>query len=243
MAPQFKIGSDQPLTVASPSELLASIESLVNGCLERGNVFAIIHYKGSFTQLFLDEDDDMHIETSLGDLAEYAGFNQSVPGFDWLAGNVLPADWHGRAKMAAEAMSRAFIDAANMAFPAELTYSIHPTQGEPPPPPPPHPQEPGHPTLGFCFGADLPMNSFIDELGPPLGVTSRSLEAIFDAIQAGLETQHGKLTRTADWLHANMIVEIGGTGPVDAPNVIRFSAPHGTLVITDFEPQRSASTR
>jgi len=40
-----------------------------------------------------------------------------------------------------------------------------------------------------------------------------------------------------------MIVEIGGTGPVDAPNVIRFSAPHGTLVITDFEPQRSASTR
>ena len=66
-----------------------------------------------------------------GDLAKTAGFRNTVTDWPEHLGAMLPASWHARAKMVAEAITRAFVDACGLSFPAQLVVDIHPTGNAP----------------------------------------------------------------------------------------------------------------
>ncbi len=178
---KFELGKSQQVRVESAMELLDALEALVDQCIEKGNVFAVVEHGDEFCQLSLDADDDLHIETSLGDLAEHAGFSEAVPEFAFLKANRLPASWHARAKMTADAMSRAFIDAGKMTFPADLGVQIHRAAAEVVNEDTLPPHIDGAPTIGFCFGADRPVQTFIDEISPVLGIEAETIGEIHAA--------------------------------------------------------------
>ncbi len=226
---KFILGKSEKLRVESAMELLEGLEALVDWCVERGEVFAIIEHGSEFCQLLLDADDDLHIETSLGDLAEHAGFDESVPEFAFLKANRLPASWHARAKMTADAMTRAFIDAGKMTFPADLDVQVHPAIVETASDDTPPPHTEGAPTIGFCFGEDRPVHTFVDEISPVLGIEAETIGEIRDALQQLLEVLHGPLNRIEDWQSADIIVELGSKGPAGDPWTVRLSGLAGEV--------------
>ena len=183
----FTIGSAQQLEAADEIALLTGIEAALDFCLDAGNVFAIFDWKNDFCQIYLDAYHDMHLETTYGELAKHAGFHESVEQWPSHSGNFLPASWHARAKMVAGAMTRAFIDAGNMSFPATISVQILPTgnavTGDPQTIQ--TPATPGAQTIGFVFGEDKPMGWFVERLGAALGLyaATASIEDVKNRIQ------------------------------------------------------------
>ena len=124
MMTQFRIGGGQVLAANDEMELLAGIESAIDFCLAEGNVFAIFDWKSDYCQIFLDPGGGLHAESTYGDLVAHAGFKERPADWPWHSGTYLPPEWHARAKMVAEAMTRAFIDGGKIRFPAELEVQI-----------------------------------------------------------------------------------------------------------------------
>jgi len=210
----FQLGSGQLIHAADEMALIVGIEAAIAFCLETSNVFAIFDRGGEFCQLYLDTDHDMHVETSFGGLARHAGFTAEVPEFDWLSKNFLPATWHARAKMAAGAMARAFID-TGMKFAATLTLEIHST-GKAPSDQPANPvrdtSTEGATTIGFLFNEDRPMSYFLELLAPALGLAqASSIDEIYAAIKIQIEAEYGPLNlERSDPSSADLVVELGG---------------------------------
>lgn len=124
----FSIGGGQLLAAEDNISLLAGVEAVVDFCLAEGSVLAVFTWNDSFCQVHVDSDNDMHVESSFGSLAKHAGLSEPVEGYAWLSGNRLPSDWPARAKMTAGAITRAFIHAGGMTFPAELSVVIMGTE-------------------------------------------------------------------------------------------------------------------
>ena len=210
----FGIGADQTLAAADEMRLLTGLEAAIDFCLARGNVFAIFDWQDEFCQLLLDPDHDMHVESSFGDLAQHAGFTDQVDGYPWLWGSRLPAQWHARAKMAAGAMTRAFIEAGKIDFPTELSVTILPTKSDS------AASEPGAyiegaPSVGFMFGEDRPMGWFIEGLTAHLDLDPAvaSIPEIMQVIHSQLENEHGPLNReTRSPIDADYVVELDRDG-------------------------------
>ena len=197
MTDPITIGTGQGHLVGDESQLLACLEQGLDLCLATGEAFAVFDWQGEFCQAAVDSDGDMHVESSFGELVKHAGFNKPVIEISWLWGNRLPSEWHARAKMAAGAMTRAFIT-GGMTFPAELSITILPTRTEPTEPKiPAMPHTEGAPTIGFMFGEDRPRGDFIQALAGAEGLDAdtATMTDLVNAIQSRLQTELGPLNR------------------------------------------------
>ena len=214
---EIGFGADQRLVAGDGLALLTGIEQVIDFCLEAGDVFAVFDWRGEFCQLAIDADSDMHVESSLGDLVRHAGLTDSVAGFPWLWGSRLPASWHARSKMAAGAISRAFIEAGGMTFPAEVQVTVMKT------PAAPAPKKPsawidGAPSVGFVFAEDRPLGWFAEGLAPLVGLdpATASIEDVQRRIHSRLENEYGPLN-------------LERRHPIDADYVVELSYDNFSL--------------
>lgn len=215
----FAIGRTHELVISNEAELLMTIESATQFCLDNGDVFAVFTHSWHMCQLMLTPSHDMMIESNMGWLSRHAGFHEDVPEWPEHMGNRLPAHWHSRARMVAGAMSRAFIDAAELEFPAELQIQIHPTnerlEREGFLPPEPRAPIEGAATIGFVFGEEQTMGWFAERLAPGLGLDPAvaSIQDVHQEIQNRYESVIGPLNRlTGAPGHADHVVELTGDG-------------------------------
>ena len=214
---RFTIGSGQRLEAADEMTLLAGIEAALDFCLASGNVFAIFDHQSDFCQIALDPEGNLHLETTFGEFASHAGFHEQAEEWPWHSGNFLPSFWHARAKMVASAMTRAFIDAGNMTFPAVVMVEILPTGNgnvaEVASVERPAPVERAK-TIGFLFAADRPRGWFAEQIAPSLDLPPHtSIEKVKKRIHQLVEAEAGPLNRNeAAPASADYIVELCSAG-------------------------------